>query len=136
MLSSRLPFTIYFIFNAVWAGWGVITIVDRCNSWILFNWLKLKCRTTIRRRRLLQNINEKKNPTPLGRRRPSTAAQKFQSTFTSKCPPSKNDILLQGRKCEGIQKLISERRWQLVKYYVWNLVQQHIKTENKVLNLK
>lgn len=113
----------------------MITIVDRCNAWILFNWLKLKCRTTIRRRRLLQNINEKKNPTPLGRR-PSTAAQKFQSTFTSKCPPSKNDILLQGRKCEGIQKLISERRWELVKYYVWNLVQQHIKTENKVLNLK
>lgn len=54
----------------------------------------------------------------------------FQSSFTSKCPPSKNDVMLQGKKCEGIQKLITERGWQSVKYYVWNLVQQHIKTAN------
>lgn len=35
--------------------------------------------------------------------------------------------MLQGRKSDRVRKLIEERGCNAVKYYVWNLVQQHKK---------
>lgn len=60
----------------------------------------------------------------------------FHQSFTLCCPPSKSDVMLQGRKSERVRKLIEERGWNAVKYYVWNLVQQHKKRGQKMTNAK
>lgn len=44
--------------------------------------------------------------------------------------------MLQGRKSDRVRKLIEERGWKAVKYYVWNLVQQHKKRGQNMTNAK
>lgn len=44
--------------------------------------------------------------------------------------------MLQGRKSDRVRKLIEERGWTAVKYYVWNLVQQHKKGGQNMTNAK
>lgn len=60
----------------------------------------------------------------------------FHQHFTLCCPPSKSDVMLQGRKSDRVRKLIEERGWKAVKYYVWNLVQQHKKRGQNMTNAK
>ncbi|XP_060083515.1 uncharacterized protein LOC132562770 [Ylistrum balloti] len=57
----------------------------------------------------------------------------FFHCLTTKKTPTKNDIMLGVRKNEKIKALVKERGWKAVKYYVWNLVQQHQKQQKKLL---
>ncbi|XP_033730885.1 uncharacterized protein LOC117320396 [Pecten maximus] len=60
----------------------------------------------------------------------------FYQCLSTKKTPTKADIMLGVRKNDKVKSLFEERGWKALKYYVWNLVQQHNKLQKKLLEKK